>query len=445
MLGTKLVDGFLDVANSWLCDGYALDLRYIALRSGTKLNLLEASIGFWPLPPSIDQSLTISTQGIVAGRHQTFPMDKSRIMEFLQTATSGKIELGNIQMELEPSESIDYYSDMTNQNHWEFPLHLEIVASEARHPDYQKIARIDAELRRTDPPFDGTSDLCTLLGLNHDFSGSKMPSITLRVAPPVDLIFEKTTLNDNRLSATLHAHPKLNLNRIGLAVRAAPGEGLSSRRQAGQLIEWCDAIDDRRVGRLDITLPNCDSMLTMLALEDVTVRRQWIVDPPKARNHRFIALNQFDPDLRKFRKSLFDSADSREFEKAVSALLFMLGFSSAMPIGSDSPDIVVTTPLGQTIIVECTTRLADYATKFGKLVERRAALSKALATANLESSVISALVCRLPADEIVAKKDDLAAHKILLFSVEDIDSALHRIRFLVDPDKFLGEDCRMSR
>lgn len=439
MHGAQLVTSFLEAAAGWLCDDYALDIRYIASKADGELQLLEASISLWPLQHGRDTGFTVSTGELEAGMQQRFPVAKAEAIAILEAAAAGRIDLGHRTLSLAGLDGLDHYSEMSHRDRWFCPLHLRVSTNQGRPPSNTQVAALDAALRTSDPPFDGTSDLAACLGLNADFSGSRAPAITLGVAPPVDLIFDATLLAENTLKATIHAHPSLDLSKVALAVRAAPGEGLATRKQVAHMIDWSHPEDSRRVGGLNITLPNSDSVLVLLSLDDATVRRQWIIDPQKARNQRFIAINQFDPDLRMVRQALFDAPESRKFEQAVAAILFMLGFSAAVPIETDSPDIVVTTPAGRSLVVECTTRVADIATKSGKLVERRASLSKALSAANLPASVAAALVCRLPKDEIAAFTEELAAHEIMLFSAEDIDAALLRLRFVVDPDALLSD------
>jgi hypothetical protein len=119
------------------------------------------------------------------------------------------------------------------------------------------------------------------------------------------------------------------------------------------------------------------------------------------------------------RQALFESTDPSKFEQGVAALLFMLGFAPALPIETNSPDIVVATPTGRVAVVECTIKTADFATKIGKLVDRRTSLSKALAAADIPFQVVALLVCRQPRDQMVATNEDLTAKNVLLLAGED--------------------------
>lgn len=298
-----------------------------------------------------------------------------------------------------------------------------------------QLAALDNELRASSPPFDGLTDLMAWLDLNAASLNGNPSAITSRVAPPVDLIFDRCKVTSDELTVVLHAHPGLETTRIGLAIRAVPGIDLSARRQISTEISWTAANDDRREGIAIVRLENADNALVMLMVGAATVRRQWLIDPTKARNNRFLAVQHFDADLRKIREAVLESPESRKFEHGVASLLFVLGFSPVVQIETDSPDLIVSTPGGRLIIVECTLRIADVAEKVGKLVDRRGSLEKALAKSGHSSPVLAALVCRLPRDQIAAQDENIKAQKVLLLSNDDLISSLNRVRHPVDPDQ----------
>lgn len=439
MYGEQLIQAFLEAANSWICEGFSIDIRYIALRRADQLEIVEATIALGPVQQPQGANFTIATPNLVAGLHQASAVTKKQALTALKMAAGGLLEVDNLSLGLAAIDDLDAYSEMTHRDRWYSPLHLRVAARRASAPGAALVVALDAELRCAEPPFDGTEDLAKALGLNADFTGARAPAITLKVLPPVDLDSDATSLSDNTLAATINAHSNLDLSKIGLALRAAPGEGLASRRQSGNMIEWDDPVGHKRIGKASIVMPNSDGVLAMLSLDSITVRRQWVIDPRKARNARFLAISQFDADLRKVKDALFDSPESRKFEQAVGVLLHMLGFLAGAPIETEAPDLVVATPTGQSMIVECTLKIADFATKVGKLVERRETLSKALAAANLPASVLAALVCRLPRDAIAAPAKDLRNFNVLLFSAEDLEAFLFKAKFLSDPDALLRE------
>lgn len=74
-------------------------------------------------------------------------------------------------------------------------------------------------------------------------------ALTIRVGPPVDLIFGRCTLSDDQLELTLLAHPDFDVARISLAVRTVPGDGLLARTQVADEIKWGEVQNGQRRNR----------------------------------------------------------------------------------------------------------------------------------------------------------------------------------------------------
>jgi hypothetical protein len=139
------------------------------------------------------------------------------------------------------------------------------------------------------------------------------------------------------------------------------------------------------------------------------------------------------------RQAVLENADSAKFENGVAALLFLLGFSPSVQIETDSPDLVVATPFGRIALIECTTRIADFSAKVGKLVDRRGVLAKALHASKHPANVAAVLVCRLPRDQIAAQAEELRTHKVILLTREDLEAGFDRLRVQNDPDQMLDD------
>lgn len=180
-----------------------------------------------------------------------------------------------------------------------------------------------------------------------------------------------------------------------------------------------------------------DAYLAMQALGDTTVQRHWFRDPSRTRNIRVVATQQFDTNLKMIRHALFEQNNSSSFETAISALLFMMGFSSAVQIETDSPDIIAITPGGRLILVECTLRVADLPKKFGKLVDRHRALLKSTQANGHYAEIYSILICGMENDQIVRRDEELSAHQVILLSKDDLISAFENIRTPQEPDSIL--------
>ena len=440
MNGRSLRDQFLRTAELWLCQGSSLDIRYIALRSDQGWIVSGASVSIGPVPYKIDNTFEIRTSQLIAGCIQVLSCSRDVALRALSSALEGRIEIKNETLQLRELETLDWYAEAPNRETWFSPMQISVNTRSNDPPLHpHTIAGIEAELRLGLPPFDGLPDIGALLELRADVTGSRSPSIEVTLSPPVDLLLSECALADDRFSGVLIAHEQIDVSSIGLAIRAAPGSGLGARQQIASQVTWEEPTDGFRNGLVTLEVPNADSILTMLSFGGRTIRRNWFADPRRAPNGRYVSMIQSDPGLRMLRRAAFESPEARKLEQAVAALLHMLGFSSVLPAEQDSPDILVSTPGRSTLIVECTTRIADIHSKVGKLIERRAALSKALTAASLPANVVSVLVCRLPNDEIPTNSQEMADRGVLLFSREDIEAGLRRARFIQDPDALLRE------
>lgn len=427
-------DAFLSAAHEWICDDYSLDIRYIATPGADGPTLISAVVGLYPMQAKIDNSFRIHTPNIWVGQIQRYPLKKSEIEQILRAATDGSIALSDMSLRLGGNPPFDYYSEMTNASRWFSELHLQVSGGTISMPSPQSRLEMDNVLRAAVPPFDGIQDAVNWLGIDAAALNGGQPAITVRVGPPVDLIFERSNLSDDQLSLEFHAHPSFNTERMNLAIRGEPSSDLSGRKQLAQSVSWEEVADGKRVGTLQTSLPNVDSALTMLLIGQSTVRRQWFVDATKARNRRWMATQHFDSDLQKVRNAVLAPVDSRKFEQGVASLLFLLGFSPVVPIETDAPDLIVTTPGGQLVLVECTTRIADFSSKMGKLVDRRGSLSKALSSARHPSDILAVLICATERDQIATPKEELQEQKVLLLTREDLVASFDRVRHQTDPD-----------
>lgn len=428
---------FLHAADAWICEGYSIDIRYLADIRDDGAQILDASIALNPLPPKNDLSFQIESSTFAVGQIQRLAQSKKSLIRLLTLATTGKLELPSRVLSLLYGEAYEFRSEMSHRERWFSELHLLVMGSLRPAPSTTVLANIDNLLRGSQPPFDGLSDAARWLGLSAPGISSYPRSIAIRVGPPVDMIFDECALSDDHLTLTLHAHPKFDVNHVGLAVRAAPGIGLQARKQVAREIKWGRVRSGRREGVAQIQIENADSVLAMLMIGTETVRRQWFLDPTKARNNRLLAVQHFDKDLRMIRQAVLESSDPTKFEQGVAALLFLLGFSPSVQLETDSPDLIVTTPGGKLVIVECTTRTSDFASKVGKLVDRRGALSKSLAASGHPAQVISVLICRLPRDQIAVHADALRGHNTILLAGEDLAAGFGNVRFPTDPDRML--------
>lgn len=437
MVNEVIKTRFLDAAEEWICDGYSLDIRYLATVEQSKKRIWSALIDLRPLPAPKDLGFRIDSSLFAIGQIQTQNENKKSLLRVLSRATSGTIDLPEEAVMLPDDQALDFYSEMLDRDRWFGELHLHVSGGAQPVASALELGAIDNVLRRSQPPFDGLSDAAAWLGVSASSGSTNRSSIALRVGPPVDLF--NGVLAEDILTLTLHAHPKFDVSRVGLAVRAVPGNLLDTRKQVADGIKWKRVQDGRRSGVVKIQLEHADNALMMLMIGDSTVRRQWFIDPHKARNNRLLAVQHFDVDLKMVKEAVLENSDSKRFENGVASLLFVLGFNPCVQIETDAPDLVVSTPQGKLVIVECTTRIADFAAKVGKLVDRRGALIKYLTLSGHPANVAAVLICSLPRDQIAVHEAELRAAKIILLTRKDLEETFMRVRVFTDPDRLLDD------
>lgn len=435
----QLQEIFLKSAEEWACDGYTASLRFIAGVMETEALLWDAVVLLSPLPPEADNSFKIKTNKIIVGQVNLELVSEQEFLKIIQDAISGIIVMPKLKLRLDKASNYSYYSKTKNRDLWYYGLHLAISGTKNHSPTVDEIFEIDNDLRKSVPPFDGLDDAYQWLGLiNTDRFGSNA-SIDVFVSPPVDLVYERTSLSNDILQITLHAHAQFSVSSVQVAIKAIPGDNLNTRLQIASKITWEEDKNKLQYGTASVSVKNADNVLIMLLIGDTIVRRQWIIDPSKAGNNRLIAIQSFDKDLKRIKDAVQVTADSTKFEHGVAALLFLLGFAPCVQIETDSPDIIVQTPNGRIVLIECTLRIADFHSKIGKLVDRRGRLARELERSGHAHSIASVLICRLARDRVAAHAKDLVSHKTILITEEELSDFFEKVRYHNNPDKLIED------
>lgn len=430
---------YLDNFSAWIYPKYSANIAYLGLKSEEGLTLLDASIRFSPLPFSEFESFSIETQEIIAGQIAYPSLSKPKLEKLRSNAINGKLETSYGTLSLPLAERLSYFTELINRQNWNSDLHLRVTGNTLYLTNPVTLTKIDNSLRCASLPFDGLTDLCRWLGLKEPYT--TQASITLHGHPPIDLILDECSFQSGKLKLTIHALGSLNFQDISLNIRPIPGK-TSTRTSIQQQIVWKRYQKGIRQGIVEVELENVDSVLVILMLKKSLVRRNWFEDPARAVNYRLITAQSFDKDLKDLKQALSpEGNESRKFEKAVSSLMYILGFTQDQPLGTDGPDIIASTPRGRIILVECTVKISDAHTKIGKLVQRRGVVQEALRIGGHSTrEVIAILVCALTKDQIpVVDSKEWYENKILLVTKPDLEELLRRARTLLDPDELLDE------
>ena len=425
-----------ETAATWLCNSYSIDTRFLSeiTADGTH-RLLSALIFLDPIAHKTDNNFQQIAGNLYVGQIITPNVTKEKSLQIIQAAIAGEIYVYGKKLALENEPLLEFHSESLRRDLWFYPLHLRISGRKASSHTYIDSFNTDNALRNAQIPFDGVADLAGWLGISEPVVGQDAPSITLRVNPPADLALADCRLAAEKLELKILALSKFEKTEIGVSVREVPGKGLAARYQVGNVFKWRRVKDGIRVGTASIPMQFADQVLVVLSLGGVVVRRNWFVNPARARNQRLIAVQQFDQDLRMIKREILTPSTTDKFELSVAALLYLMGFNPVVQIETDSPDIVLFTPEGRLAVIECTTRIADNALKIGKLVDRRGALTKTLSANDHPAKVLGILICALPKDQMAISDDELLRNKIILVCKEDISAALNQLRFPKNPDQ----------
>lgn len=443
---TELVEtagqAFESVAKEWLTNTGSLMLRWLGQEGmDGHLELIDGALLFSPLElPDGASDFQVQAGPLKGGLLTLKKINASRAGTIIRDALQGIVAIGQFRATLKEAEPRNHYLESARRDEWFNEIQIRISGRQIEAVPILELLRQDASLRSASPPFDGIRELCQWLALS-DRRGSHSPAgLTITVRTPVDLIFDRSSFKDGVFSATLLAHAQLPKEEIALAVRGFPGKNLETRIQAATRINWRAGPSKRLVeGTLKVEVPHSDSVLAMLTLRQHTIRRQWFLDPDRTINGRLFAFQNFDKDLKQLKTALLDSTDSARFELAVAALLFMTGFYVAPQLEKDAPDLIASTPSGTLILVECTTRVADFGQKVGKIVDRQRLLKQKLESSGQASNVAAILVTSQSRQNMAVNRKQLAELGIILICKEELAEGIQRVRIPTNADEMLDK------
>jgi hypothetical protein len=256
------------------------------------------------------------------------------------------------------------------------------------------------------------------------------------------------SLKQNRLKLSLIRRTCFEPQQISIGLRQFPFPSLGRRKQIGPQVEWTQAdhvFEGFAAGILDIELEDCATAEVMVSVEGHTVCRWFLLDPHKSLNPRLTDYRYLDPNLNLLKRYLTASKDARQLEVGTAALLHLLGANCLNPPGSESPDVIAETPGKRLALVECTTRVDNIREKTSKLVGRRDGLIATESEYGTSREVMAILLVNQPLTSLVNEQRFLLEHRVVLLTLEDIDTALANLEIPPDLDKLYSEKMEAFR
>ncbi|WP_036140887.1 hypothetical protein [Luteibacter sp. 9135] len=420
----------------WASDPYAADFRYIGhLNTSGDMELLTGELVLYPLPVDGISSFQVEAEGLIAGQYIQNDLTPEAIINIVDSAVRGDIAVGNLTLSLRKHALLSAKRDRTNQE-WAIRPTVMISGNQPTSlPEATALSAIDQALRMGDIPFDGLDELVRWLAVLDPREHRSKGSLRVVLNAPCNIAFAESGFKDEVFTITIDAHPGTRTDMVGVAVVGHPGPTQASRHQVGSNIEW-DLIQEGRLrrGKATVKLPLAERALVVLSVGNACVQRQWFPHPAKSQNERLLAMRTFDRDLKQVRFNLLEGTQPEKFELAVAALAFLRGFAPSVQLETDSPDIVLTTPGGQMVLIECTLQSKDVHNKVGKLVDRRHALEAALSTSRSARPILAVLVTRQHRQQVAMTTDEFRDRKIALVTRDQLEEYIHFAGNSTDPD-----------
>jgi hypothetical protein len=204
----------------------------------------------------------------------------------------------------------------------------------------------------------------------------------------------------------------------------------------GDQIDWIEN-DSYRDGRWELDLSESAVIDCRIIYGGQVQAEMRLSDTEALPNARRMLVNLVDPQMSRL-EALITRPErnmARDFEAGVAWLPQVLGFSpihvSAMSGMTDEPDILVTGPDGEVLIVECTTGVPDD-DKLTLLISRSARMRAALQEsrgAAAPAIVIAMIITPLPSEELVGIRDKAEQNSILILCRSELKDAIARSKF----------------
>jgi len=372
----QTLDEFLNSVKPGLAGFKHARFSYFAIREGDGFVLSQGHLHLRGEPLAIPSGC-FESENIKAGSFSLVEAKQTPqgIIDFL---LSSKLETphGDLNFPINPQQGNPYslhFNPFLQEGIQSQRRVMQLVISgrPRQHPNFGKL---NWELKAATTPYDNIQDLC------NEYAVGNINGDTLRVevvAQNVVAIDGNSVVKDSKAHLTLILAEGLDQNNASIGFRIFDKNKVTKREQIpGSKLKWTkDAIVQR--GSVELEVPSGAVLQCFANYAGETHQYFWVADPSTAPNPRRAVHQAFDDKmeiLQELLKIQGKGINSRDFESAVSWLLWMLGFSVTHIGGTQRTsgflDLIATTPQGHFLVVECTTGLLKADNKLPKLVER---------------------------------------------------------------------------
>lgn len=256
-----------------------------------------------------------------------------------------------------------------------------------------------------------------------------------------------TRLQGRRASIHARLATHLQTSRLRIVVKSAdPKASAQPLILSGDSAQWVER-GMWKEGTSVVDLPTSGTHLCRILYAGAIQGQCELSDPSSLPNIRRMLLGIVDPDLKRLKDLLLQPTDKRrdDFEAAVALLFQMLGFApahiGAMSGWTDEPDILVTSPTGDVLLLECTTRVPDDQ-KISLLVSRTIRMRNMAGASSHNASklgaITAALVTPRPAEELTPVREKAEVNDILVVCQAELSDLIARTELYPDPQAILS-------
>jgi hypothetical protein len=426
--GQSNIDDFMTAIAPWEAGYTHNSFTYLAVKRNGVFIVIQGAI--WLNTAELKAPFTqFATDNIRAGHYRLRSLGKT-YRELIHDVASGIIRTPDGDLHFPPEGG--HHSASFG------PLHPSALQSQSRvnvlkFGGCQQFVTgqpsiLDWELRAAQTPYDTIQDLMGeyLLG------GMFTDVITIEVIGTSVMAIDGESSRIEGEVATISVNLAKTLPTAEVAVSYRlfnQGKVIDRAYIEGSRFDWTERNDVQR-GTFRLAVPSA-AVLHCYSLYGGVAQTHWyITDASKAQNSRRSIYEAFDTGagiLNEFlARSNSKGRDARDFEAAVAWLFWMLGFGvahlGATARTQDFADIILTTPMGNVAVVECTTGLLRADNKLPNLVHRTTAVRRQLDESNNQHlRVLPVIVTTLTKEEVKADLEQAEKLGVLVLTKEEID------------------------
>ncbi len=428
------LQSFNQIISPWISAYKYADCVSVAIKVGREWPLLIGRTILHFAPPEVSP-LKLDTE-YVRARRAVVPIVEGTASRLINSAGTGNLVINDEEFTLSQDGAQSLGSSL-------FPLYHPEVGGGVRIPalriygknkepllrssTFKPVEHLDWELKASDQPFDTFDELLLSLGLPALLKLGDSTALEVVAGNPASIL---DTSQIHRGLATIMCRMARGLDpaKLKLGYKVKRGSLTDRSTRMGNGFEWTEK-ESFQEGSIRVNVGDAPILQAFISYQDLALHQWWIMDPDKRLNLRQAVYEAFDQDLGILKAFLNGQGRdmARDFEKGVSLLTNLLGFSivplSIIPQLADGPDLIISTPNGHVAVVECTTRHLNEDNKLARLVRRANLLKDKLRSAGYGYlNVQPVIVTLLTRSEVQVELDEAGKYSVAVISKEGLQT-----------------------